>query len=64
MVFFHWLKAKPHSSVGSVENLRTRGRWFNPQLGQYSGREMMIVTATDSSSITTVHCVKNGYVRK
>ena len=30
------LFAQPHSSVISVADLRTRGRWFGPRLGQYS----------------------------
>ena len=38
--------AKPHSSVGSVADLRTGGCWFDPQLGQYSFRGLMIVTVT------------------
>ena len=38
--------AEPHSSVGSVQDLRTRGRWFDPRLGQYSFRGLMIVIAT------------------
>ena len=38
--------AKPHSSVGSVTELRTGGRWFDPRLGQYSFRGLMIVIAS------------------
>ena len=38
--------AESHSSVGSDANLRTGGRWFDPRLGQYSFRELMIVIAT------------------
>ena len=38
--------AEPHSSVGSVADLRTGGRWFDPRLGQYSFRRLMIVIAT------------------
>ena len=38
--------AEPHSSVGSVADLRTGGRWFHPRLGQYSFRGLIIVTAT------------------
>ena len=38
--------AEPTSSVGSVSDLRTGGRWFDPRLGQYSFRELMIVIAT------------------
>ena len=38
--------AEPHSSVGSVADLRTGGRWFDPRLGQYSFRGLMIVIVT------------------
>ena len=37
--------AKPHSSVGSVMELRT-GRWFDPWLSQYSFQGLTIVIAT------------------
>ena len=37
--------AKPHSSVGSFEDLRA-GRWFDPWLGHYSFRGLIIVIAT------------------
>ena len=40
------LFAEPHSSVGSVADLRTSGRWFDPRLGQYSYLGLMIVIAT------------------
>ena len=30
------MTAEPHSSVDSVQDLRTGGRWFDPWLGQYS----------------------------
>ena len=33
-------------SSGSVADLRTGGRWFDPRLGQYSFRELMTVIAT------------------
>ena len=39
-------RAKLHSSVGSIVDLRTGGRWLDPQLGQYSLRGLMIVIAT------------------
>ena len=46
-------RAEPHSSVGSVADLRTGGRWFNPRLGQYSFRGlMMIVIATGFISLS------------
>ena len=40
--------AEPHCSVGIAlqTNLRTGGRWFDPQLGQYSFQGLMMVTAT------------------
>ena len=37
--------AEPHSAVGSFVDLRTGGRWFDPRLGQYSFRRLMIVIA-------------------
>ena len=39
-------RVEPHSSVGSVEDLRTGGRWYDPRLGQYSFRGLIIVIAT------------------
>ena len=36
--------------VGRVADLRTGGRWFDPRLGQYSFRGLIIVIATDSFS--------------
>ena len=39
------MRAEPHSSFGSVEDLRTGGRWFDSLLGQYSFRGLMIVIA-------------------
>ena len=41
----YFTKAKLHSSVGSVADLRTGGPWFDPRLGQYSFRGLMIVVA-------------------
>ena len=40
--------------VGSVADLRTRGRWFDPRLGQYSFRGLMIVIATGFSPLSFV----------
>ena len=37
---------EPHSSVGSVADLRTGRRWFDPRLSQYSFRGLMIAIAT------------------
>ena len=34
------------SSVGSVADMRTGGHWFDPRLGHYSFRGLMIVIAT------------------
>ena len=47
-VFTRVLKqdAKPHCSVSSIAALRTRGRCFDPRLGQYSFRGLMIVIVT------------------
>ena len=56
---------KPHSSVSNVWDLRTGGCWFNPGLGQYSFRELMIVIATGFiPPLTAIHCLHNGYVGK
>ena len=44
---FHELTAQPHSSVGRVADLRTGGRWFDPRLGRYSSRRLMIVIVTE-----------------
>ena len=38
--------AESHSSVGSVADSGAGGRWFDPQLGQYSFQRLMIVIAT------------------
>ena len=38
--------SEPNSSVGSVADLRTGGRWIDPRLGQYSFPGLMIVIAT------------------
>ena len=58
-------RAKPHSSVGRVQDLRTGGYWFVSGLGQYS------VRGTDDSqcnwihsSLTAVCCFGSGYVGK
>ena len=57
--------AEPHSSVGSVADLRTGGRWCDPRLGRYSFRGLMIVICDRiHSSFTTVRCFDNGCVGK
>ena len=38
--------AEPESSVGSVADLKTEGRWCDPRHGQYSFRGLTIVIAT------------------
>ena len=38
--------AEPYSRVDSVQDLRRGGRWFDPPLGQYSFRGLMVVIAT------------------
>ena len=35
--------AAPHSSGGSDADLRTGGRWFDPRLGQYSVRGLIVI---------------------
>ena len=40
------LPAEPHSSVSSIVDLRTGGRWFDTRCGQYPFRGLMIVTVT------------------
>ena len=37
---------KLHSLVGSVADLITGGCWFDPRLGQYSFRRLMIIITT------------------
>ena len=52
---------KPHSSVGSIADLRTGGRWFNPRLGQNSWIDDSHSDRIHSS-LTAVHCFDNDYV--
>ena len=58
--------AEPHRSVCSVPDLRTRGRWFDPRLGQYSFRGLMIVIATGFIPLSPLSCVymDNDYMGK
>ena len=37
------IHAEPHSSVGSVTDLITGGRWFDPRLGESSFRGLTII---------------------
>ena len=50
-------KAEPHSSVGSIADLRTGGSWFDPRHGQYSFLELMIVIATGFISLSSLSIV-------
>ena len=47
-----------HSSVGSVQDLKTGDHWIDPRLGQYSLRKLMIVIAIGFmiSTLITVLC--------
>ena len=38
----YFMIAEPQNSVGSVADLRTGGRWFDPRLGQHSFSGLMI----------------------
>ena len=42
----HRNRVEPHSSIGSVADLRTGGRWFDPRFGKYSFRGLITVIAT------------------
>ena len=55
--------AEPHSSVGSIQDLRTGGRWFSP------GAQSIFFPRIDNShcdrihsSSNTVYCFDDGYV--
>ena len=45
---FHskFIDTESHSSVCSIADFRTGGCWFDPLLGQYSFRGLLIVIAT------------------
>ena len=49
--------AEPHSSVGSVADLKTGGRWFDPRLGQFSFSGLMIVIATGFVPLSSLSVV-------
>ena len=57
---------EPHSSVGSVKDLRTGGHWFDPQLGQYCVPSSIDDSLCNRihSSVTSVYSFDNGYVGK
>ena len=60
----HNIPAEPHSSVSSVADFRTGCRWFDPRLGQYSFRGLMIVIATGLIPLSRLSIADNGYVGK
>ena len=62
---FLLFSAAPHSSVGSVADLRTGGGWFDPRLSQYSFRGLTISIATGFITLSPLSIVSNnGYVGK
>ena len=58
------VSAKPHSLVGSVADLRTGGRWFDPRLGQNSFRGLMIVIATGFIVLSRLSVVSTKWLGK
>ena len=48
---------EPHSSAGSIADLRTGGHWFDPRLGQYSFRGLMIVIVAGLTPLSTLFIV-------
>ena len=46
-----------HSSVSSVMDLRTGGRWFDPRLGRYPFRGLMMVIATGFTPLSPLSVV-------
>ena len=60
-----YVGVESHSSVGSVADLRTEGRWFDPRLGQYSFRGTMIISCDRIHSyLTAVRYFDDHYVGK
>ena len=57
LFFLVFMFTKPYSPVGSVQDLSTGGRWFDPRLGQYSFRGLMIVIATGFIPISPLSIV-------
>ena len=55
--FYLYLSARPHSSVGSIQDLRKGGRWFE-SWGHDNHYDRI------NSSLTAVHSFDNGYVEK
>ena len=52
--------AGPHRSVGSVQDLRTGGRWFDPRLGKYSFRGLITGFTTGFIPLAAFNCFDNG----
>ena len=48
--------AEPHSSVGSIADLRTGGGWFDPRLAQYSFCGLIVI-ATGFIPLSTLSVV-------
>ena len=57
------IPAGARSSVGSVADLRTGGRWFDPRLGQYSFRGLMVVIATGFIPLSRPYVVSTMVMR-
>ena len=60
-IIFGWVlflqRAQLDSSVGSIADLRTGGGWFDPPLGQYSFRGLMIEIVTGFIPISQLSIV-------
>ena len=52
----------PYSSVGSAVDLRTGGHWLDPELAQYSFRELMIAIATGFISLSPLSVVSTTFM--
>ena len=50
MAAFTYSAPSPHCSDGKIADLRT-GRWFNPRLGHYSFRGLMLVIPLSPLSV-------------
>ena len=57
---FLLLHSEPHSSVGSVADLRKGGRWFDSRFGQYSFRVLMVVIATGFTPLSPLSVANVG----
>ena len=50
-------RAETYSSIGSIQDSRTRGRWSDPRRGQYSFRGLIIVIATGFIPLSSLSIV-------